>query len=180
MTTARKRLPRIAILLILAFATVTLALACSSGDEAGPGVSDSDPSGTPSTPGSAGIVVPDDADITVYRTPTCGCCAAYEDYLEDLGFQVDSIVMDDVDSMKDDLQIPDDMRSCHTSLVADYFVEGHVPAEAIVALLDERPAIDGIVLPGMPAGSPGMGGDKAEPFVIYSITNGESEEFMTI
>jgi hypothetical protein len=177
----KMRLPAIAFLAILASAIVIPALACSSDNGARPGARPvAAPSEPASTPGSVGIVVPEDAAITVYRTPTCGCCAGYEEYLKDLGFQVDGIVIDDVDSLKDDLQIPEDMWSCHTSLVGDYFVEGHVPAEAIVALLDERPAIDGIVLPGMPAGSPGMGGDKSEPFVIYSITDGEAEEFMTI
>lgn len=133
-----------------------------------------------STPAPSADPPPEDAVVTLYRTSTCGCCVGYIDYLEDQGFQVDDVVVEDLDAVKDDLHIPHDMRSCHTALVGDYFVEGHVPAEAVLTLLSERPAIDGIALPGMPAGSPGMGGEKAEPFVIYSITDGRTAEFMTI
>lgn len=72
------------------------------------------------------------------------------------------------------------MQSCHTTLVSEYFVEGHVPVEAIWKLLEEQPPIDGIALPGMPSGSPGMGGDKEKPLVIYSILDGKAEEFITL
>ncbi len=88
--------------------------------------------------------------------------------------------MDDITDMKDDLGIPQHMWSCHTSIVGDYFLEGHVPMEAIRKLLDEHPAIDGLALPGMPPGSPGMGGVKSEPFVIYSIVDGRINEFVTL
>lgn len=87
---------------------------------------------------------------------------------------------EDVAEIKDDLGIPPDMQSCHTLIVEDYFVEGHVPLEAIRKLLEEQPPIDGIALPGMPSGSPGMGGMKAEPFTIYSIVEGRVDEFMTV
>lgn len=65
------------------------------------------------------------------------------------------------------------MRSCHTSEVAGYFVEGHVPVAAIERLLAERPEIDGIALAGMPAGSPGMGGTLEGPLVVFAIADGE-------
>jgi hypothetical protein len=63
---------------------------------------------------------------------------------------------------------------------AGYFLEGHVPLEAVGKLLNIRPAVDGIALPGMPAGSPGMGGVKTEPFTIYSSTNGVASVFMRL
>lgn len=88
--------------------------------------------------------------------------------------------MEDLTEIKDGLGIPPDMESCHTTLVKGYFVEGHVPVEAIWKLLEEQPPIDGISLPGMPQGSPGMSGEKAQPFVVYSITEGNVEEFVTI
>jgi len=119
-------------------------------------------------------------EITTYRSPTCGCCVGWEEYLEAVGFEVESVVSDDVAAIKDDLQIPDEMRSCHTAIIGEYFVEGHVPVEAIQKLLEEQPEIDGIALPGMPQGSPGMGGEKSEPFVIYSVPDGSVDEFMTI
>lgn len=87
---------------------------------------------------------------------------------------------DSVEEVKDDLDIPEDMRSCHTSLVGDYYVEGHVPVEVVRKLLDEQPDIEGIALPGMPQGSPGMSGEKQEPWVIYSISDGSVEQFVTI
>ena len=118
--------------------------------------------------------------ITVYRSPTCGCCVGWEQYLETAGFDVESVVTDDVAAIKDDLQIPDEMRSCHTAIIGGYFIEGHVPIEAIHKLLEEQPEIDGIALPGMPPGSPGMGGEKSELFVVYSVTDGSVDEFMTV
>lgn len=118
--------------------------------------------------------------ITMYRSPTCGCCVGWEQYLKTAGFDVESVVTDDVAAIKDGLEIPDEMRSCHTAIIGEYFIEGHVPVEAIQKLLEEQPDIDGIALPGMPLGSPGMGGEKSEPFVIYSVSNGSVDEYMTV
>ena len=72
------------------------------------------------------------------------------------------------------------MQSCHTTIIDKYFVEGHVPLEAINKLLKERPDIDGLALPGMPIGTPGMPGDKEEPYVIYQLVDGNFSVFMTI
>jgi hypothetical protein len=118
--------------------------------------------------------------FTVYASPDCGCCAVHADYLQEEGFQVDVVPMQDVTEMKVSLGIPEEMWGCHTTVVGEYFIEGHVPVEAIHKLLEERPDIDGIAMPGMPAGSPGMGGVKAEPFVIYAIAGGEVNEFTRI
>ncbi len=120
------------------------------------------------------------AVVTVYSSPTCGCCHEYEKYLEENGFEVEPIRTEELSEMKDELNIPEEMRSCHTAKVGQYFVEGHVPVEAIWKLLEEQPPISGIALPGMPPGSPGMGGDKEQPFTIYAIVDGEAEEFMTL
>jgi len=118
--------------------------------------------------------------ITVHSSPTCGCCGEYERYLEEEGFKVESIKTEDTTELKDSLGVPTDMRSCHTAMVDEYFVEGHVPVEAIRKLLEEQPQIDGIALPGMPSGSPGMAGIKAQPLTIYSIVDGGIDEFMTL
>ena len=120
------------------------------------------------------------AVVTVYSSPTCGCCHGYEEYLEENGFEVEPIRTADVSGMKDELNIPEEMRSCHTAKVGEYFIEGHVPVEAILKLLEEQPPISGIALPGMPPGSPGMGGAKEQPFTIYAIVDGEAEEFLTL
>lgn len=118
--------------------------------------------------------------ITVFKSQSCGCCSGYINGLERSGFDVTTNVMDDVAPIKSKYNIPPNMRSCHTSVVGGYFVEGHVPIEAINKLLEEQPDIDGIALPGMPSGSPGMPGTKTEIWTIYALSDGKTTEFMTI
>lgn len=118
-----------------------------------------------------------DLSITVYKSPTCGCCSEWEEYLRQHGFAVTSIPMSDMASVKDEYGLATDMQSCHTALIGDYFIEGHVPVEAIAQLLESQAPIDGISLPGMPAGSPGMSGEKSGPFTIYAIKDGETTVF---
>lgn len=110
--------------------------------------------------------------VTVHKTATCECCGQYEDYLAANGVDVEVVVHDDVAPLKDDFGVPADQRSCHTNEVAGYFVEGHVPVEAIAALLAQAPAVDGIALAGMPSGSPGMPGEQTEPFVVTMSADG--------
>ena len=107
--------------------------------------------------------------ITVYKSQTCGCCGVYITYLRNRGFDVNVETMDDMDAIKKKYDIPEDKQSCHTSIIDDYVVEGHVPLEAINKMLDEKPTINGIALPDMPAGSPGMPGNKQGLFTIYSL-----------
>lgn len=107
--------------------------------------------------------------ITVFKSQSCGCCDLYVNYLEKQGFSVEVQDMLDLSNVKKELKVPQEVRSCHVSKVDDYFVEGHVPVEAITKLLKEKPDILGIALPGMPSGSPGMPGSKKEPFVVYAV-----------
>lgn len=119
-------------------------------------------------------------DITVYKSLNCGCCEGFIGELKDKGFNTDVKVVNNIATIKNKYNIPAEMQSCHTSVIEGYFIEGHVPLEAIEKLLEERPNIDGIILPGMPSGSAGMPGQKKEPFVIYALSNGELTEFMVI
>src|SRR3989304_8176670 len=89
--------------------------------------------------------------IIVHSSPTCVCCGQYERYLEEEGFEVESIKTDDTADLKNSFGVPEDMWSCHTSVVGGYFVEGHGPIEAVRELLEEQRQIDGIALPGMPS-----------------------------
>ena len=73
--------------------------------------------------------------------------------------------------------VPEPLVGCHTTLVDGYVVEGHVPIGAMLRMLEERPDITGISLPGMPAGSPGMSGEKAAPFTIYEIGDGPTKVY---
>lgn len=116
-------------------------------------------------------------EIEMYKSPTCGCCGKYAEYLGAKGFKVKVIEVSDPTEIKKNLGIPEEMWSCHTLKVGRYYVEGHIPVDGIQKLLKEQPNIDGIALPGMPEGSPGMSGVKRGPFVIYSISKGEIKEY---
>ena len=118
--------------------------------------------------------------VEVFKTPSCGCCYGYVLFLEDEKFEVKQTDMRSLHSIKQKYNIPVEMQSCHTTIMGKYFIEGHVPIEAINKLLKEQPDIDGIALPGMPIGTPGMPGDKEEPYIIYQLINGKFSVFMTI
>lgn len=109
---------------------------------------------------------------TIYKNPQCGCCEGYAEYLRQNGFSVAVIATDNLDLIKQQHNVPEHLEGCHTTLIDGYVVEGHVPVSAMDMLLSARLAIVGISLPGMPMGSPGMGGDKEAPFTIYEISNG--------
>ena len=120
-----------------------------------------------------------DGKVTVYKSMSCGCCSAYASWLQKLKLDVEIVDMDDVASIKEKYNIPVNMRSCHTTFYGDYIVEGHIPIEAVKKLLDEKPNIKGIAMPGMPSGSPGMPGSKEGQFVIYALENdGSTNVFM--
>jgi hypothetical protein len=95
--------------------------------------------------------------ITVYKNPTCSCCEKWVQYLQKEGFEVKAVNRDDLAPIKKKAGVPPAMSACHTALVDGYVIEGHVPAEAIRKLLQERPDTRGLAVPGMPANSPGMG-----------------------
>jgi hypothetical protein len=119
-----------------------------------------------STPAVAGE---SSRQATLYKNPQCGCCEGYADYLRENGFEVTVKPTHDLPLLHRQHGVPEPLVGCHTTLVDGYVVEGHVPIGAVLRMLDERPAIKGISLPGMPAGSPGMFGDKTAPFTIYEI-----------
>jgi hypothetical protein len=119
-------------------------------------------------------------NVEVFKTPSCGCCYGYVLFLEKKQFEVKQTDMRSLQTIKKKHNIPLEMQSCHTTILGKYFIEGHVPIEAINKLLKEQPDIDGIALPGMPIGTPGMPGVKEEPYIIYQLIDGKSSVFMTI
>ena len=119
-------------------------------------------------------------NVEAFKTPSCGCCYGYVLFLEKEQFKVKQTDMRSLQAVKKKHNIPLEMQSCHTTILGKYFIEGHVPIEAINKLLKEQPDIDGIALPGMPIGTPGMPGEKEEPYVIYQLVDGKSSVFMTI
>jgi ketosteroid isomerase-like protein len=113
--------------------------------------------------------------VTVYKTATCGCCGKWVDHLQQSGLDVDVIVVDETSSIRSSLGVPSHLASCHTAKVGDYWVEGHVPADLVQRLLDEKPAnIKGIAVPGMPSGSPGMESPNPVTYQVLSV-DGDGE-----
>ena len=109
-------------------------------------------------------------DIVVYRSPSCSCCGEWLQHLKKNNFNVNDIVTDDVQAIKNKYGVADSMASCHTALVGGYVVEGHVPANDIIKLLKTKPKIVGIAVPGMVSGTPGMEvGDKKDAFNVISF-----------
>jgi hypothetical protein len=108
-------------------------------------------------------------EVTLYKNPQCGCCEGYADYLRDNGFTVTVKPTHELVAMSREAGIPDDLQGCHLSFIDGYVVSGHVPVATVNRLLNERPDIAGITLPGMPMGSPGMSGTKTAPFTIYTV-----------
>jgi len=112
---------------------------------------------------------------TLYKNPQCSCCEGYVAYLRKNGFEVDVKPTNDLAQISRKAGVPEQMQGCHTMFVEGYVVDGHVPITTVRKLLSEKPAIAGITLPGMPLGSPGMGGEKEGPFTIYAITKDGKE-----
>lgn len=109
-------------------------------------------------------------DVTVYRSPTCGCCGKWIDHLKQNHFNVKDIVSDDMESIKNKYGVPKEMASCHTAIVDGYVIEGHVPADDINALLKSKPKVVGLAVPGMVTGSPGMEmGGRKDPYDVMSF-----------
>ena len=94
--------------------------------------------------------------ITVYKDPNCGCCTGWVEHLNAAGFRTQIVETTDRAALHGRLKLSAEMASCHTGQVGGYLIEGHVPAADIRRLLKERPDALGLVVPGMPIGSPGM------------------------
>ena len=107
----------------------------------------------PPPPAAAATGLP---TVDVFKSPACGCCNAWVEHLRQAGFAVRVHETDVLEPVRRQLGVPYGKGSCHTATVDGYVIEGHVPAADIRRLLAERPNVRGLVLPGMPAGSPGM------------------------
>jgi hypothetical protein len=118
-------------------------------------------------------------EMTVYRSPTCGCCEKWMGHMKKHGFVINEIQSEEMDSVKQQFGIPKALQSCHTARVKAYIVEGHVPAGDVKKLLTTKPKAAGLAAPGMPAGSPGMemGGNKANFPVLLFDQQGNTETF---
>ena len=160
-------------LLLLPIATALLA-ACSPDAPA----TDAAPTETTAPTALASAVDPSLPTVTVYKSPTCGCCSAWADHLRENGFPVETVDVDDLQAVKAEYGIPPGLQSCHTAVVDGYVVEGHVPADDVKRLLAEHPEAAGLAVPGMPVGSPGMEqGDTVQPYDVLLVDDGQSSVF---
>lgn len=115
-------------------------------------------------------VNPADYELTVFRSPTCGCCEEWTKHIQAAGFPINDNITEDMEAIKQRYGVPAGLDSCHTALVGGYVIEGHVPAEDVQRLLAEKSDVTGITAPGMPMGSPGMETDEdAAPYTVFSF-----------
>ena len=119
---------------------------------------------------SAQRQAPQGPTVQVYKLSTCGCCASWVQHLEANGFTTQVMNLDDLSEIKATHNVPGPAQSCHTATVDGYVIEGHVPAADVRRLLEERPAVLGLAVPGMPIGSPGMEVPNVEP-VPYDVVS---------
>ncbi len=105
----------------------------------------------------------------VHTAPSCGCCHAWADLARARGYTVTVSELTDPQAEKAALGVPLELASCHTVEADGYVFEGHVPFEALEAVLRDRPAIAGLAVPGMPMGSPGMGDDPSARYDVIAF-----------
>lgn len=115
-------------------------------------------------PASASAII-----MTVHKDPNCGCCHLWAEAMGKAGFDLRLDNIDDLASIKTRLGVPGDLEGCHTAEVEGYFLEGHVPLSSVRRLLDERPPIKGLAVPGMPSGSLGMGDNPAASYDVVAV-----------
>ncbi|MBL8882645.1 MAG: DUF411 domain-containing protein [Hyphomicrobium sp.] len=119
------------------------------------------------------------ASLEMLTTGGCACCHAWARHLREAGHEVavKELAMGQLIKMKLDAGIPTALMACHTARVEGYLIEGHVPEREVRRLLDERPKALGLVVPGMPVGSPGMeAGNKREPYEVLLLKKDGSTE----
>lgn len=119
-------------------------------------------------------------EMTVYRSPSCGCCGVWVDHAQKHGFKIKDIKTEEMEAIKQQHNVPAEITSCHTTIINGYVMEGHIPADDIKRFLAQKPDnLVGLTVPGMPIGTPGMEArDIKQPFQILALKDkGEVEVF---
>ena len=118
-------------------------------------------------------------EMTVYRSPSCGCCGVWIEHAKKHGFKVKDIKTESIEAVKQQYNVPPELASCHTAIIDGYVMEGHIPADDIKRFLEQQPELAGLAVPGMPLGTPGMeAGDLKQPFQVLAFNDkGEVEVF---
>ncbi len=133
------------------------------------------------SPSIAETAVPASIQGQVFLSPTCNCCSTWTAYMTKNGFALESKAIDtkELHRFKTLLGVKPPQASCHTAMIGGYVVEGHVPAEDVKRLLQEKPEALGVTVPNMPIGSPGMEqGETKQPYeVLLMRKDGTTEVF---
>ncbi len=118
-------------------------------------------------------------EMTVYRSPSCGCCGGWIEHAQRHGFKVKDIKTEDMEALKQKYKLPTQLASCHTTIIDGYVMEGHIPVDDIKRFLTKKPELAGLTVPGMPIGTPGMEArDVKQPFQVLSFNDrGKVEVF---
>ena len=118
-------------------------------------------------------------DLTIYKSPYCGCCTAWAEQVEEAGFNVTVVEQANNNQLRKEHSISSDLTSCHTAIVEGYAIEGHVPVKDIKRLLREKPVVAGLAVPGMPASAPGMDvPGNTDPYQVIAFReNGKKAVF---
>ena len=154
-----KQIPIRILALTLAFTTLALTAAAVR-------TSPGDAGAARTSPGNVSAKKP---IITVYKDPGCGCCKSWIEHLVKHGYRVDAKDSPDMPEIKTTLGVPTGLTACHTAIVNGYLIEGHVPAADIDRLLEQKPKIAGLAVPGMPTGSPGMEGGPPQRYQVLAF-----------
>ena len=118
-----------------------------------------------------------EAEMTVYKSPTCGCCGKWITHMEENGFKVKAVDVIEMNVVKQKYGITQNLASCHTAVIDGYFIEGHVPASDVKRLLSEKTDSKGLTVPGMPIGSPGMEmGERVDAYQVLSVNDDGSTD----
>lgn len=135
---------------------------------------------TVSLPAVSGFAATDPDVMTVYKDPNCGCCSLWADAYKEAGYWVEIVAERDLISLKQKLGVPLTIQGCHTAVYRGQFLEGHVPLEA-ARMLETRNDLAGLVVPGMPAGSLGMGDDPSASYDVIGVgKDGKTSVFLEV
>ncbi|NCO76335.1 MAG: DUF411 domain-containing protein [Cyanobacteria bacterium] len=116
--------------------------------------------------------------ITVYNSPSCGCCKQWMAHMKKHGFEVTDIKTNNLEAIKQKNSLPSPLASCHTAIIDGYVMEGHIPADDIKRFLTKKPNMKGLAVAQMPIGSPGMESDKIkQPFDVVAFNNEQIKVF---
>ena len=118
-------------------------------------------------------------EMTVYRSPSCGCCGVWIEHAQKHGFKIKDIKTNEMEALKQKYNIPAELASCHTTIINGYVMEGHIPADDIKRFLAQKPDMTGLAVPGMPIGTPGMEAKNIkQPFQVLAFNDkGKVEVF---